>query len=60
MAFRIGEHPMIFFVTFALPALLMFLGVIFEASAFLFILCGTWLGVSFLVLYLPHEADESA
>ena len=59
MAFRIDEHPMTFFVTFALPALLMLLGVLFGASAFLFILCGSWLGVSFLILYLPHEADES-
>ncbi|UCE91479.1 MAG: hypothetical protein JSV90_08790 [Methanobacteriota archaeon] len=59
MAFRIGEHPMIFFVTFALPALLMFLGVIFEASAFLFILCTGWLGVAFLVLYLPQETDDT-
>ena len=59
MAFRMGDHPMIFFVTFALPALLMLLGVIFSASAFLFIICGGWVGVAFFILYLPHEADEA-
>jgi hypothetical protein len=59
MAFRIGEHPMIFFVTFALPALLMLLGVLFNASAFLFIACGGWLGVAFFILYLPQETDEA-
>ncbi len=57
MAFRIGEHPVMFFFTFALPALLMLLGVIFGASAFLFIVCGSWLGVAFFVLYLPLETD---
>ena len=59
MTFRMGEHPMIFYVTFALPALLMLLGVIFGASAFLFIVCAGWIGIAFFVLYLPHEVDES-
>ncbi|UCE80346.1 MAG: hypothetical protein JSV94_04055 [Methanobacteriota archaeon] len=57
MAFSIREHPLIFFVTFALPAMLMILGAIFNASAFLFILCGTWLGVAMMVIYLPIEKD---
>ncbi|UCE44727.1 MAG: hypothetical protein JSU93_04785 [Methanobacteriota archaeon] len=58
MAFSISKHPMIFFVTFPLPALLMVLGAIFNASAFLFIICGTWLGVAMMILYLPIETDS--
>ena len=57
MAFSIREHPMIFFAMFPLPALLMVLGTIFGASAFLFILCGTWIGVALMILYLPVEKD---
>ena len=58
MAFSIREHPMIFFATFPLPALLMVLGAIFGASAFLFIVCGTWIGVAMMMLYLPVESDS--
>ncbi len=57
MAFSISEHPMIFFVTFVLPAMLLVLGAIFNASAFLFIMCGTWLGVALMILYLPVEKE---
>ena len=59
MAFRIGEHPVMFFFIFALPALLMLIGVVFAASAFLFILCCSWLGIAFFILYLPQETDEA-
>ena len=59
MAFSIREHPMIFFATFPLPALLMVLGAIFGASVFLFILCGTWIGVALTILYIPVERDSA-
>ena len=59
MAFSIREHPLIFFATFPLPALLMVLGTIFGASAFLFIICGTWIGVALMILYLPVETNSS-
>lgn len=58
MSFRIGDHPMVFFVTFALPALLLLLGIIFHASVLLFILCGSWIGFAFMALYLPIEAES--
>ncbi len=58
MAFRIGDHPLIFFVTFVLPAFLLLLGIIFHASVLQFILCGAWLGFSFMVLYLPVESES--
>ncbi|MDH3366020.1 MAG: hypothetical protein OEM29_08490 [Thermoplasmata archaeon] len=58
MAFRIGEHPLVFFVTFVLPALLFVLGIVYHANAFLFILCGSWTGIAFMILYLPVEAES--
>ena len=58
MTFSIRQHPMIFFATFPLPALLMVLGAVFHASAFLFIICGTWIGVALMILYLPVETDN--
>ena len=58
MAFNSREHPLLFYLTFILPAVLLVLGAIFHANVFLIILCIMWLGVSFLILYLPLEAEK--
>jgi galactitol-specific phosphotransferase system IIC component len=58
MAFNLREHPLMFYVTFVLPAVLFILGAMFRANVFLIILCGVWLGVAFLVLYLPLETEN--
>lgn len=58
MAFNLREHPLTFYVTFIMPAVLFVVGAIFRANVFLLILCGMWLGVAFFVLYLPIETDD--
>ncbi len=57
MAFNLREHPLMFYVTFVMPVILFAVGAVFRANVFLLILCGMWLGVSFLLLYLPLETD---
>ena len=57
MTFKAREHPLLFYLTFVMPAILFMLGAIFRANVFLLILCGMWLGVSFLLLYLPLETE---
>jgi hypothetical protein len=57
MVFKAREHPLMFYLTFVMPAVLFALGAVFRANVFLLILCGMWLGISFLILYLPLEAE---
>jgi hypothetical protein len=58
MAGRISGYPLLSYLTFVMPILLLALGIIFRANVFLIIMSITWLGVALLVLYLP-VADEN-
>jgi hypothetical protein len=60
IAGRISEHPVLSYMTFVLPMLLLLLGIVFKANVFLIILTLAWLGVAFLVLYLPMAEDNNA
>jgi len=58
MSERLLEHPLLVYVTFVLPILLLAVGIAVNASVFLIILDMAWLGVSFMVLFLPIASDN--
>lgn len=57
MAEGISGHPIIAYLTFVMPIVLLVLGMIFDANVFLMIMTILWLGVAFAVLYLPLASD---
>lgn len=58
MAEKLTDHPILLYVTFVLPMLLLVLGMIFNASSFQIIVLLAWLGVSFIILFLPIASDN--
>lgn len=58
MAEELKKHPILTYFTFVLPMALLAIGAAVRANVFLMILVVAWLGVSFLVLFLPIEADN--
>ena len=58
MSFRIREHPLVFYVTFVLPGILLLIGIVTNINVLFLLLCTVWFGVSFLILYLPVETEN--
>jgi len=58
MAEKLTDHPILLYLTFVLPMLLLALGVIFNASSFQIIVLMAWLGVAIIVLFLPIASDN--
>lgn len=60
MAVKLTEHPLLVYVTFVLPAILLALGILLKVSVFLLIIIIAWLGAAFMTLYLPVESDNGS
>jgi len=60
MAERLTDHPILVYLTFVLPMLLLALGIIFHASSFQIIVIMAWLGVAIVVLFLPIASDNGS
>lgn len=60
MAEGISGHPIIAYLTFVVPIVLLVLGIVFDASVFLLIMTILWLGLAFAVLYLPLASDDAS
>lgn len=60
MADKITEHPLLLYLTFVLPILLLALGIVFKANVFILIVVSVWLGVAFVLLFLPIESDTAS
>ena len=60
MAEKLTDHPILVYLTFVLPMLLLALGVIFHASSFQIIVITAWLGVALVVLFLPIASDNGS
>ncbi len=60
MSERLLEHPLLVYITFVLPMLLLAVGIAANASVFLIMLDVAWLGVSFMVLFLPIASDNGS
>lgn len=60
MAERLLEHPLLVYLTFVLPIVLLALGIAANASVFLIMLDLAWLGISFMILFLPIASDNGS
>lgn len=60
MAEGTSGHPILTYLTFVVPAMLLVLAVVFDASVFFMIMTILWLGVAFGVLYLPLVGDNGS
>ncbi len=60
MAEGTSGHPILTYLTFVVPALLLVLAVVFDASILFMIMTILWLGVAFGVLYLPLVGDNGS
>jgi len=60
MAERLTEHPILTYLTFVLPVLLLIIALAVSASVFVIILVLAWLGIAFVVLLLPIESDDGS
>jgi hypothetical protein len=58
MAEKLTDHPILLYLTFVLPMLLLALGMIFNASSFQIIVLLAWLGVAIIVILLPITSDN--
>lgn len=60
MAEKLSEHPLILYLTFVLPAVLLALGILLRASVLLLMLVIVWLGTALVILYLPIAPDNDS
>jgi hypothetical protein len=60
MAEKLTDHPILLYLTFVLPMLLLALGVVFHASSFQIIVLMAWLGVALVILFLPIASDNGS
>jgi hypothetical protein len=60
MAERLNEHPILTYVTLVMPMLLLAIALLVNANVFLLIIILLWLGVAFVVLFLPIESDDGS
>ncbi|OGS52680.1 MAG: hypothetical protein A3K75_05985 [Euryarchaeota archaeon RBG_13_61_15] len=57
---KLTEHPILAYITFGLPLILLALAMVFNANVLMIIAILAWLGVAFLVLYLPMSSDNGS
>jgi len=57
MAEKLTEHPILLYLIFIMPMILLALGIIFRANVFLLIIATAWIGVSLILFFLPIESD---
>ncbi|MBU1157844.1 MAG: hypothetical protein KKE24_00710 [Candidatus Thermoplasmatota archaeon] len=60
MAERLSQHPILSYLTFGLPLILLAMGIIFGANVFLFIITIVWLGVAFMIFFVPMSDDNGS
>jgi len=60
MSSILKEHPLIIYLTLILPALLLGVAVLIGANLFLIILILAWIGVSFIILFVPVTTDSGS
>lgn len=60
MAEKLTEHPILLYLTFVLPIALLFLAMVVNASLFPIMALLAWLGIAFVILYLPISSDDGS
>jgi len=58
MSERLRDHPVILYLAFVLPVLMLVCAAILGASVFVFLVILVWIGVSLMVLVLPVSNDS--
>jgi len=60
MSEKLKEHPILTYMTFVLPMLLLAIGIAVGANIFLIIMTIAWLGISLIILFLPIASDNGS
>ena len=60
MAERLSEHPILMYMTFVMPLAFLFMAIVFSVSLFLIMVLLAWLGIAFVVLFLPIASDDGS
>jgi hypothetical protein len=60
MAETITDHPMLLYLTFVLPIVILVLLMIFQVDVLYIIAAVTWLGVSIMIFFLPIASDNGS
>ena len=60
MTEELKKHPILTYLTFVLPIALLIIGAAVKANVLLMIITLAWLGVAFMILFLPMEADNGS
>ena len=60
MAEELNRHPLLTYLTFVLPMVLLAIGGAVRANILLMIATIAWLGITFMLLFLPIEADSGS
>lgn len=53
MSEKLKEHPIIVYLAFVLPTLMFVAAILLDASVLVFIAILAWIGISFMMLFLP-------
>lgn len=60
MAEKITEHPMLAYLIFVIPMALLAMAIVFGANVLVLIAIMAWLGVAFIILFLPVATDNGS
>ena len=60
MAEELKKHPILTYLTFVLPMVLLAIGAVVSANVFLMIITIAWMGAALMILFLPIETDNGS
>ena len=58
MAERLRDHPLVLYTAFVMPIALLIIGALTHANVLFLIIIAAWLGISFILLFLPIASDN--
>lgn len=60
MAEKLTDHPMLAYLIFVIPMVLLAIALLFSANILVIIAITAWLGVAFVILFLPVASDNGS
>jgi hypothetical protein len=60
MAEKLRDHPLVLYFAFIMPIALLIIGALAHVGVLFLIMAAAWLGVSFILLFLPIASDNGA
>ena len=60
MAESLRDHPMVLYVAFIMPIALLIIGALAHVKVLYLIVAAAWIGVSFILLFLPIASDNGS